>query len=155
MDNNTPSNIFVATRQGSGEIVQIFVHHQNHNGRDVWTASSQGVRGIAQSDFSAGQAASKMARIMSCEGLTEVSLQPAAPPDAPKKEQTPEEEFLELLKDYAKALVRMNRDPNTVLNTHWKLTEFVKALVEENQKLQSRVIELEDASYDNPWNEFR
>lgn len=134
---NPPSNIFVATSTATGKIVQIIVHHQSQNGRDMWTASSDGVRGITQSNFSAAGAASQMADMMRCEGLTEVSLQPAAPPAAAtKKDQTPEEEFVELLKDYALALTAKRFDPSIIGHTHWKLTEFVKALVEENNDLK-------------------
>ena len=119
MSNNTLSNIFVATRQTSGKIVQIVVYHDNHNGRDVWTASSPGVREFMQSNFSAAAAASEMADMMRCEGLTEVSLQPAAPPTAvtAKKHPTPEGEFVELLKDYAQTLTAKSFDPSAIGHT--------------------------------------
>lgn len=155
---NPPSSIFVATRKNTGEIVQITVHHERIDGRDVWTAGSPGVRGIAQSTFSAAGAVSQMAAHMHLEGLTEVSLQPVAPTAVATKEPTLEMEFVELLKDYALALTANRCDPSAIGNTNWKLTQFVKALVEENKKLQFRVNQLEaqiDASYDNPWNDWR
>jgi hypothetical protein len=156
---NPPSNIFVATCTITGKIVHINVHHQVDNDRDVWTASSPGVPGVAHATFCAAGAAEKLMRTLYCEGLTEFSLEPNEPPAVvATKEPTLEMEFVELLKDYALALTANRCDPSAIGNTNWKLTQFVKALVEENEKLQFRVNQLEaqiDASYDNPWNDWR
>ena len=154
---NHPSNIFVATNKNTGEIVQIIVHHQSQNGRDCWTASSPGVRGITQSNLSATETAAKMASMMRCERLTEINLNlGAATPPVVKKEPTPEEEFDELLTKYAKALSA--RDPNVLIYTRWQVVDFVKQLVQNNQRLQSRVNKLDamdDAQHENPWNDWR
>ena len=154
---NHPSNIFVATHKNTGKIFQITVRHQKHNGRDCWTASSHGVCGIAQSNLSAAGAASQLSNLLHCEGLTAINLNlGATTPPVVKKEPTPEEEFDELLTKYAKSLSVM--DPNAVTYARWQVVAFVKQLVQENQRLQSRVNKLEamdDAQHENPWNDWR
>lgn len=155
---NHPSNIFVATNKNTGDIVQIIVHHQNQNGRDVWIASIPGVRGLTQSNLSAAETAAKMASMMRCGRLTEINVNPgAAATSVVKKEPTPEEEFDELLKKYVATVLPVRPDPSAVLYTRNQVTEFVKDLIQKNKLLQSRVdqLETEVQARDDQWSQWR
>lgn len=155
---NHPRNIFVATRKNTGEIVQIVVHHQSQNGRDCWTASSPGERGITQSNLSAAGAASQLSNLLQCEGLTVINLNPgAATTPVIKKEPTPEEEFDELLTKYAEAITATRVDPSAIMYARHKVAGFVKNLVRENHLLRSRInqLETEMQARDDQWSQWR
>lgn len=130
-----PDKIFVAYNPSTNKPVQINVFKTD----TAWIAGIDGVRGIFNGETAMVAAKSAASTCKLSQNLTEVSLEPVAPPS---KEVDLIEEFGGILQKYTTA-IKKTGDPNNVGYARFTLVGFVKTLIEENKQLQTQVNELQ------------
>jgi len=131
---NDTITIFMATVREKP--VQINVTRKA--GTSNWIAGSAGIRGIVMSTRGAQQAAQMFSDSICGSTVVEVQLTPVAPPPPPSSKK---EQFEDLLYIYTRYVPSGNDQLHFAA---LELTNFVHALIEKNEKLESKCALLEN-----------